>query len=687
MRDNSVTQLHTANSDDIKHTRVTKVTKSRLFLVMLIVILLFTCLLVRVAYLQFIDGPTLKQKAYEMQTRDRDITPRRGTIYDRTGTPLAISSTVYKITANPNALAANKNISSDEIASFLSQVLEMDREEVYEKIVKKASYVLVKRQVEKEVAEEIRTWRSEKEIEGVYIDEDSKRNYPNGSLASHVLGFTGADNQGLNGLELVYENYLKGTKGRVSSGVDASNKELPFDDENRVAAQNGYNLHLTIDESIQFYAEKALSKAIKEHKCKRGGTIIVSDPNTGDILALASKEDYDPNDPYACPQSNILNKDSWSGKTQKDVNYLNKTAWRNKAVADTYEPGSTAKAITAAIALEEGKVTPETTFSDAPAKVADRTIHCWKAGGHGTETFKEAMYHSCNPIMVQAGLRVGIDKYYEYMKAFGLTEKTGIDLPAEAIGSIHKDPTVLNLATTTFGQRFTVTPMQMIAAWGAIANGGTLMKPRLVTKITDDDGNVVKTNEPQEVRRVISEETSNTLRTILDGVVSTPTGTGKGAYIEGYNVAGKTGTSETLETESQGRYIASFAAFAPSDDPRICVLVILDHATGELGHGGGAIAAPVAKQIVEETLSYLEVPKNLSNSNSSGQELVSVPNLVGKTVGEAAKILNSKEYGLKYTVNGNSKVSEEDTKKVITEQIPIEGKKVSKRSKIVLTAE
>lgn len=659
-------------------TRSRKTLKMRLLVFLGCVVFVFVCLIGRFAYWQLVEGTELQKHAYAMQTRNRNIAPKRGTIYDSTGKILAISATMSKITMNPGMVRDNK-LSNGEIAEKLADILDMDEETIEGYIEKDTSYIVVKRRIDSETAQKVIDWCDENDVSGIYEDEDTKRYYPNNNLASHIIGFTGYDDQGLSGLELMLNTELTGTGGRIMNALDASNNELPFTDEKKIEAEQGHNLTLTINESIQYFAEQALKKAVIANKCKNGGCVVVTRPKTGEILAMASYPDFDLNAPWAAPNVAGVNKKKWQGTTTEDVETLNKTVWRNKCVSDTYEPGSTFKAITACAALEEGIVEENTTVTDAPVTVLGARINCWKTSGlHGSESFREAVYNSCNPVFVKAALKMGVPKFYSYVKAFGIGEKTGVTLPAEGVNEIHKEPTELDMSTASFGQRFTVTPLQMAMAYGAIANGGTLMEPLLVSKITDDEGNTLKTYEPKAVRNVISKQTSETMCSILEGVVSE--GTGRNAYIPGYRVAGKTGTSETTETKTKNRYIASFASFAPADDAEICVLVVLDHATGELGHGGGAIAAPVAKSIIEDSLTYLEVEREYtSKDNGLQEETITVPDVVGKTIQEAETLLKGSKYELNVKYESGA-----DKSAIVTEQLPKAGMKITKKSNILL---
>lgn len=651
-------------------------TKKRLLAVLIAFSLVFLYLVVHTGYIQLVQGQTLKSMAYEQQTRGRVITPRRGTIYDRNGKELAISASVDTIAINPRDIALYEGM-GDKIAEKLSEILEISEEDVLKKINRNTWYEVVKAKIDKSVGDQIRQWIKEENIKGVYVDEDTKRFYPHSNLASHVIGFVGTDNNGLDGIEAVMEKYLKGEPGRILSELDAGGRTMPYTPERRVDAKDGLDVVLTIDETIQYLAEKAINKAIDDNKVLNGAVAIVMDPRNGDVLALVSKPDYDLNNPFAAPIGiEGVDPETWKGYTSEDVTKLQETVWRNKAVADTYEPGSTFKAITSAMGLEEGVIKPDTPVNDQPVKVGGWTIRCWRANIHGNESFRESVYNSCNPVFVKVSQSLGIKTFYEYVRAFGFYDKTGIQLPGEAQSIIHKDPKEVDMAVASFGQRFQITPIQMITSYTAIANGGYLVKPRLVKELRDSEGNIVKTFEPEVVRQAISTETANTVRDILEGVVSD--GTGRNAYVKGYRVAGKTGTSETIDTKTKGRYIASFCAFAPADNPVINVLVILDHPSGPI-HTGGLIAAPVAQGLIEDILNYLGVEKRYTEKDKETIKVpVNVPEVRNLPLGEAKSLLSTR--GLEYMVEGNG--NNKDI--VVADQMPKPGATIPKGSVVVL---
>ncbi|HHV96439.1 MAG TPA: PASTA domain-containing protein [Clostridiaceae bacterium] len=651
-------------------------TKKRLLAVLVLFFLVFIYLAGHTGYIQLVQGQTLKNMAYEQQTRGRVITPKRGTIYDRNGKELAISASVDTIVVNPKDISRYEGM-GEKIAEKLSEILEMDKETILKKVNRNTWYEIIKAKVDKSVGDQVRQWIKEEDIKGVYVDEDSKRFYPHGNLACHVIGFVGTDNYGLDGIEAVMEKYLKGEPGRILSELDAGGRTMPYTPERRIEAKEGLNVVLTIDETIQYLAEKAIEKAIEDNNVLNGAVAIVMDPRNGDILALVSKPDYDLNNPFAPPVGiEGVDPETWKGYTEEDVKILQETVWRNKAVADTYEPGSTFKAITAAAGLEEGAIQPDTPVNDRPVKVSGWTISCWRPNIHGDETFAESVYNSCNPVFVKVAQSLGIEKFYSYVRAFGFYDKTGIQLPGEAKSIIHDNPKEIDMAVASFGQRFQITPIQLITAYCAIANGGYLMKPRLVKELRDSQGNIVKTFEPEVIRQVISRETSGTLRQILEGVVSE--GTGRNAYVKGYRVAGKTGTSETTDTKQTGRYIASFSAFAPADNPVINVLVILDHPTGD-SHTGGLIAAPVAQGLIEDILNYLGVEKRYTEKDKEAIKVpVSVPEVRNLKLSEAKALLN--EQGLEYMVEGDG--NNKDI--VVVDQMPKPGAVIPKDSVVIL---
>ncbi len=652
-------------------------TKKRLIFMLISFTVVITALLGRVAWIQFISDEWLQQKAYAQQTKSRIINPKRGTIYDRNGKELAVSASVEMVAVSPmdiiDSVDNNKEALEkrrDEIANMLSETLGMEKENVMKKITANSRYEIVQRKMPKDQGDKIRKWISDNEIEGIYIDEDTMRFYPNKNLAAHVLGFTDIDNKGQAGIEYSMDKYLQGVPGRILGEVDAGGRDVPFMEERRIDAQEGLNVVLTIDETIQHLAEKAIEKAIDDNKVLNGAFAIVLDPRNGEVLAMVSKPDFDPNDPRGTAPPGV-DPANWSGKTVEDVNQLNQTLWRNKAVQDTYEPGSTFKAITSAAGLEENVINSESRVNDFTVKVGGWSINCWRPNAHGEQSFREGVYNSCNPVFVTVSQSLGLNRFYKYVKAFGFFEKTGIELPGEQNSIFQEKPKEVDMAVASFGQRFTITPIQLAAAYGAIANGGQLMKPTLIREITDSQGNIVMKKEPEPVRTVISKQTSDTLKDILEGVVSE--GTGRNAYVKGFRVAGKTGTSETT---TANRYIASFSAFAPADNPVVTVLIALDNPQ-VYPHTGGMIAAPVAGKLVEDILSYLEVERRYTDMDKEMMmQEVSIPDLRGRTFEDAKEVLRN--LGLEYKLEGNGESN------TIVDQTPKPNVSVPQKSVVIL---
>jgi len=660
--------------------------KRRLLFLLVTFTVLVVALTGRVGWIQFVEGKELQKEAYIQQNRGREIRAKRGTILDANGKTLAMSESVQMVTISPKVVRGSKKAGT--VAKGLAGILGIKEEDVWKKIQKSTGYEYIKRKIDKKTGDEIIKWKVKEGITGVYVDEDTRRVYPKRNLASHVIGFTNIDNEGLYGVERMMEQFLKGVPGKVMSEVDVGGRDIPFGQEKRIEPIDGYNVVLTIDENIQYIVDKHLEQAVYDNKVIRGATVIVMDPRNGEILAMVSKPDYDPNNPFACPAGvpgidpkvwADIDPKTWKGTTTKEVNKLSSTVWRNKAINDTYMPGSTFKAVTSAAGLEEGVITPNSPVNDFTVTVDGWSINCWKPNAHGNQTFAEGVYHSCNPVFVRVAQDLGIDRFYKYLSAFGMFEKTDLGLNGEMNSIFQKQAggfKEIDMATASFGQQFNITPVQLIRAYGAIANGGKLMKPMLVKEVRDSNGNIIKRFEPEVIRTVISKKTSDTLREILEGVVSK--GTGKNAYVKGYRVAGKTGTSTTNETKSERRYIASFSSFAPADNPRICVLVVLDH-PDPASHMGGVIAAPVAGRIIEDVLSYLSVPRRYTEEEQKSLlSEVYVPNVKGKTLENAKKLL--RERGLEYRIEGDG--NSQDA--VIMEQTPKQDAKILQKSVVIL---
>lgn len=569
-----------------------------------IVLLIFIVLTGRLAYIQFVWGAELSEKAGTQQSQSRTITAKRGTIYDSTGKYiLAESSSVESVSVNPTNISDENK---EKVAKALSDIFELDYEKVLKKVTKRSSIETIVKKVDKEKTDELRTWMEQNGITtGINIDEDSKRYYPYGDLAAQVIGFCGSDNQGLDGIEAKYDNELKGTNGKINRQTNAAGVSLG--DEDYIAAIDGNNLYLTIDMTIQAIVEKYLEEACIDNVCTDGGSIIAMDPRNGDILAMATYPSYDLNSPYE-PSTDEL-KSAWDSMDSKDKSTALQGMWRNKAISDTYEPGSVFKTVTASAALEEGIVTDidqQGQFCCTGAiEVAGTRIKCWRYyRPHGSESLRQALMNSCNPVFIGLGQKIGVTKYYEYLRKFGLFSKTGIMLPGEANSIFVKEEKAgpVELATISFGQRFEITPLQMITAVSSIANDGVYIKPRIVKSIQNSVTGEITEMPIETGEQIISKENAEKVLSMMNSVVSE--GTGKNAQVAGYEVGGKTGTSE--DGVNTNKYVTSFCGVAETDDPRIVLLITLYNPTGEGGHQGGGVAAPVGGKILSEVLPYLD---------------------------------------------------------------------------------
>ncbi len=645
--------------------RISSSNKRLLFLFSAAIVLMIL-LLVRVVWIQVIKGEEYRTSAALQQTKDVAISSKRGTIFDRNMKELATSASAETVTASPREVKASKKI--NEISTTLSGILGMDKDKVYSILARDSAYEVIKRKIDKDQADAIR----KEGLPGITLVEDNKRYYPGGTLAAHVIGFVGTDNQGLAGIEMIYENYLKGLPGRIITAKNAAGTNMPFKYEKYIDPQNGVNVVLTIDEVIQRKAEDALKKAVENYQVENGASCIIMDAKTGEILAMATYPTFDLNAPFTIVNEEIVEmikemEDEEKAKAESDA--LNKQ-WRNKAVVDSYEPGSTFKAMVAAMALEENLVTLNENFvCTGSVRVDKYDIGCWNRNGHGTETFVQGVYNSCNPVFMSIGERLGPSRFYKYYKAFGFGETTGFDLPGEAPGLFHSMDrfNVAELATASFGQGFTVTPLQLITAYSAITNNGYMVKPHLIKSLVDNDGNVIENFETQTVRQVVSADTANTVCKILEGVASD--GTSKNAYIDGYHIAGKTGTSEKTPRGS-GKYVASFVGFAPADDPELICLVMLDEPMGA-SYMGGAIAAPTFKEIMSDVLVYKQI------ENDSNLEYNFVPRVESQKLADAKQQLENA--GFKYIVMGEGET-------VLT-QMPAVGTALGNNAIVVLYTE
>lgn len=655
-------------------------------------------LVLKTGYWQIIRGSELSEKAKAQQQGSSVITASRGNIYDRNGKVLAESASVNTLICNPQDVKNSGN--AGIIAKELAPVINVESDKILKLLEQSNRYQVIKKRLTTEETDAVRALINsenneiKKAFNGIYFENDSKRYYPF-NIAPHIIGFTGYDNNGLQGIELIYDDELSGKAGSVLSNQTASGTTLDSQQEESIKEpSDGGDVVLTIDETIQHFLEKHLEEAVVEDKLKEGAAGIVMNPKTGEILAMATKPDFDLNNPY---DTDIFEKYAidftYEGETTPDgddpdatpkptedpdnmsdkkIAAMRNKMWRNKTVSDSYEPGSTFKIITAAAALEEHVVNLDTQFYCPGFRVVeDRKIQCANTDGHGPETFVEGVENSCNPMFIDLGLKLGNEKFMEYFSAFGLTEKTNINLSGEG-SSIYYTSEMNNvdLAISSFGQGFQITPIQLITAVSAVINGGQRMKPQIVKEVRNSDG-VVKTYEPQVINRVISEDTSAKMREILEGVVSKPDATGKNAYVKGCRIGGKTGTSEKQPRGSDKR-IASFIGFAPANDPEVVCLIVLDEPQIDNKYGG-TLAAPIAGEVIEDVLNYLGVDKQYI-SEEEAEKKVEVPDTRDMPVDDAHDTIVAA--GLKYKTEGNG-----DT---IVEQLPKPGVMINEGSTIII---
>ncbi len=647
-------------------------------IILVITVGFFGAASVNLVRLMLINGEEYKAKAAAQQLSDTTLSAERGNVYDCNNELLATSATAWTVYVTP------QDIETDEerqlISKGLSEILELDYEKIYNQTCKKTYYEKIISRIEESKANKVRTFISENKLGSIVgLDQTTKRYYPNNSLASTVLGFVGTDNQGLSGLESYYDEQLSGTDGRVLAAKNARGADMPFSYEKVIDAQKGNSLTLTIDKYIQYVAEKYLERAISENNVTNRGCVIVMNPNTGGIYAMATKPDYDPNAPFAITDPTVLESLEALKGTDEYGAALSKAQqaqWRNKAISDTYEPGSVFKIVTGSAALEEGVVSQNNSFGcPGYIVIAGIRYHCHKHAGHGTQSLAKAFGNSCNPAFIQIGQSLGVKSFFKYFQSFGFTERTGIDLPGEtapvANQTYHDGASMTNidLASESFGQGFNVTPIQLATAVCAAVNGGYLVQPHVVSKITDSSGNVIKNLEAVQKHPVISNQTSALVCDLLEKVVSE--GGGKNAYVAGYKVGGKTGTSQKLASEDESARVSSFCGFAPTNDPQVVVLVVLDEPHGGNIYGG-TIAAPVAGNILSEILPYLGVEPNSEDGTKS--DTVATPNLNGKSVSDAKKEIESLGLAVKIVGEGSN----------VERQMPTAGQSVTKSGTVVL---
>ena len=661
--------------------KTSTLTKKRIILVFVVMIILICALCVRLGYVQIVKGEEYAKMAVAQQTRDELIVAKRGDILDRNGEELAISASCYTLWARPanvqkGSSDAEKKVSLQAAATSLSGILGISEEELKETLSSEKRLIKVAKYLDRQTVDAIKAQK----VPGLEFSEDVKRNYPLGNFASHVLGSVTDDNKGLAGIELKYNQYLSGVAGRWIKNTDVGGNDLSYGVNDYYAAEDGLNVVLTLDTVIQHYVEKAINTTQEDTKADRV-MCIVMDPKTGDVLAMAVTPDFDPNNPRV-PLDEEEAAYLQTLPPDEQVAYWNKM-WRNPMVSDTYEPGSTFKLITTSIALEEEVTYPKENFyCSGSYKVAGVTLHCWRTGNpHGAETLTEAVGNSCNPIFIQLAQRVGEDKYYDYLERYGLYEKTGIDFPGEGLAILQNKATAgpVGLATMSYGQGIAVTPIQLITAVCTIGNGGKLMQPRMVKALTDKEGNVVKEFDTTVVRQVVSKETADEMKLIMEHVVAEG-GAGK-AKIPGYRIGGKTGTAnKAIAGGYSDETYSSFIGMAPMEDPQVVVLMIVDNPKGV--KYGSQTAAPGAKLVLEDTLRYLNIEPNYSDSEKQAINtgMVVVPNVKGEAFSEAIGILG----GALLTYEVSPAEAESGADFTITSQYPKAGETVKRGTKIYL---
>ena len=674
-----VAENQNSNRKNENVRRANRIIQTRSFVLMILMgVVMFVLLFFRLFDLQITRHEELQGKAVNQQTRRTVVTANRGTIYDAGGNILAISSSAETIILSPLEIDNAVNDTEDPVswtkeslAAGLAEILGKDASAIRKRMDNvKSQYEVIQLRADEDTAAKVRSYVDENKIAGVHLVADTKRYYPYGSLAAQVIGFVGDENTGLYGLEAYYEKELEGQSGLVISSKDQAENDMLYTYEQYFAAKNGSDLTLTLDTTIQYYLEKGIESMVDKFSAANGASGIVMDAKTGGILAMASYPNYDLNDFLTVSDQTLQERIERGESTVADMQLLQ---WRNKALNDTYEPGSTFKILTLSAALEEGVVDKTTTVNcGGSVNISGYTIHCSNKNGHGLQTLVQSVGNSCNPAFINYGLRIGSEKFYEYMRSFGLMNTTGIDLGGEAVGVFAADSsfTQLDLACYAFGQNFTVTPLALIAAQAACVNGGYLHTPYLVERIADSNGNVTYRHDDTPVRQVISEQTSATVRECLEYVVAS--GTGKNGQVAGYRIGGKTGTADKGQT---GDVVVSFLCFAPADDPQVIMLITMDtpsRATGTYVSGGNMVA-PTASTVMAEILPYLGVEPSYSAEELLGMD-TTVPNVIGMSVEEAKAKL--KDRALSYKIVGDGET--------ITDQTPAGGAIIPGKSSVIL---
>ena len=667
---------------DKKITKINEDFKSQNFIytkklkiIFIVIILIFALLIGRIGYLQFVQGAHLKELAYSQQSINQIISPKRGSIYDSTGQLLATSASVDTITINPKKI---KDSNKEIVAKAFSEIFELDYDETLEKVKSNSQVETIIKKIEQDKVDQLKTWMKENSIySGINIDEDTKRYYPYNTVLSQVLGACGSDNQGLSGIEFEWNSVLEGSPGKIVSSQSASQEEIPNAEETYISAENGSDLTLTIDFKIQTIVEKYLKQAVENNNCENGGTCIVMNPKTGDILAMATYPNYDLNTPFTPNEYVAKTYDSLN--TEEKANAIYKM-WSNKAVSELYEPGSVFKVITASVALEENITGTDVAgdfYCPGYEIVSGRRINCWKTdGSHASQSLRKALENSCNPSFIQLGNRIGTSTLYKYYKSFGFFDKTGVDLPGEAESSFWDESDVgpAERATMSFGQRFSITPLQMITAISAVANDGVLMKPRIVKSIKNTDTGAVTTVETEEVRQIISSDVASKVKDMMQSVVED--GTGRKGAVTGYTVGGKTGTSEPRSgREDIDGYVATYVAISPVEDTQVVLLLNL-YKPPASNHQGGTLAGPVVSQMLTEILPHLGIPSDAESTYDD--DLITVPEIRNKTITEAEKILNEKGFVTKISTSNDKNST------VVVDQVPKPGVSLSEGSIIML---
>ncbi len=638
--------------------------KRNLLIVVTIIIIATLGLTIRLGYLMLFKSQVYAVRAEELHERERDIKAERGKIIDTNGVLIATNKPVCTISVIHAQIT-----DPQRVIQVLSQELGLSQEAVKKRVDKNSSIERIKSNVNKTIADKIREY----DLDGVMVDEDYKRYYPYDTLASKVIGFTGSDNQGIVGLEVKYDKYLKGIDGTILTKATGHGKEIPGAAEDRIEPQPGSDLKISLDVNIQQYAEQAAKKVL-ESKQANNVKLIIMNPQNGELYAMVNVPEFNLNDPYTLSDE-IKNQYAGQTLSSQKVNDLLNGMWRNACLSDTYEPGSTFKIVTAAAGLEAGVVKLTDTFHcPGYKKVEDRTIRCHKAGGHGSETFVDGIKNSCNPVFMEVGARLGVDKTYYYWKKLGLFNKTGIDLPGEANSIMHKKQNIkaVELATMSFGQSFQITPLQLMTAASAVVNGGTLVTPHFGVSIISGDGNNIKKLDYPAKSGAISKETSETMKQLLEAVVSD--GTGKRAYLPGFRIGGKTATSEKLP-RSSNKYISSFIGFAPAENPQVMAMVLIDEPVGV--YYGGTIAAPVISELFDNILPYLGIEPKYTEQEIKDNNIGTyiMPDLVGKTKKEVSDLSKIYEFGDAYTFGDGD---------VVKEQFPLPGDKIKNKANVIL---